>query len=463
MVEVSALETTTTSEALFTRRAVTGFLKGKSLLLPMFLASQCQTLSCPEGQTCSESGCVNEQVDETTLGEAQDTDTDLVIRLSQGTGAPPPVSDAGALIPDSGPNRPDANALDASTDSGSMIPMDAGVSEDASTFPDAQVGVVTSWPVVPSYITECRGSTPNVIPCPGTAGSAECGSTPHCGQDAQYPDPNEQSFVCVDANGQDQASCPAMVSANETVRDELTGLVWQRAELPGAMLWSAASDYCGNLAYGGQSDWRLPNAHELRSLSKLSWDPQRIDTTAFPVGSEEIYWTSTRSTLVSPQEMRALVLNFRTGWTLLSDMENQNAVRCVRAGPPPISVENRFSETTTDGDVVVSDNLSGLQWTRTFARNLVWRQALEHCEGLDYAGQSDWRLPKRNTLAGLLDYGQSFPATAFPGIRYSHPLPLSYWSSSPRASSSGAWSVDFVYGQNYEQGWNDTLFVRCVR
>ena len=37
-IEVSAVLTTSVARALFSRRAVTGFIKGKSLLLPMYLA-----------------------------------------------------------------------------------------------------------------------------------------------------------------------------------------------------------------------------------------------------------------------------------------------------------------------------------------------------------------------------------------------------------------------------------------
>jgi len=70
IVEVSAIKTATAAKPLFTRRALTGFVSNKSLLLPMFLASQCRTLICESGQTCTENGCVSETVDETSLKES---------------------------------------------------------------------------------------------------------------------------------------------------------------------------------------------------------------------------------------------------------------------------------------------------------------------------------------------------------------------------------------------------------
>jgi len=54
------------------------------------------------------------------------------------------------------------------------------------------------------------------------------------------------------------------------VLDNLTGLVWARnANLGGTKTWSAAITYCEALDYGGQTDWRLPNAKELYSLIDL--------------------------------------------------------------------------------------------------------------------------------------------------------------------------------------------------
>ncbi len=52
------------------------------------------------------------------------------------------------------------------------------------------------------------------------------------------------------------------------VLDNLTGLIWARnANMGGLMTWSAAITYCEALNYGGQTDWRLPNDRELKSLT----------------------------------------------------------------------------------------------------------------------------------------------------------------------------------------------------
>jgi len=126
MVDVSALGTSTTGQpsVLFTRQALTGFVEGKSLLLPMYLASQCQTLQCDAGQTCTEKGCVSERVDETRLREATGADDDLSIGPSR------PVESADAGV------QADANSV-SNGDAG--FGQDVGTPDGGATGPGAHL------------------------------------------------------------------------------------------------------------------------------------------------------------------------------------------------------------------------------------------------------------------------------------------------------------------------------------
>lgn len=54
---------------LFTRRVITAFVEGKSLVLPVFLAARCATLTCNDGTTCGENGCVSPEIDPGSLCE----------------------------------------------------------------------------------------------------------------------------------------------------------------------------------------------------------------------------------------------------------------------------------------------------------------------------------------------------------------------------------------------------------
>jgi hypothetical protein len=86
---------------------------------------------------------------------------------------------------------------------------------------------------------------------------------------------------------------------DNTVTDELTGLIWIKAPhaLEGnadAVPWAEAIGYCTNLVFAGKDDWRLPNILECESL----YDYTR-HSPALPEGHPFIplsganYWTST--------------------------------------------------------------------------------------------------------------------------------------------------------------------------
>jgi formylglycine-generating enzyme len=151
VIEVGAVLTSTKGieNLSFVRRAITRFVEGKSLILPMFLASQCLQRQCAAGLTCTESGCENETIDAMSLNESTRTDEDLVI---PGSGKDPVdaghTPDADQHIEDSGRvldagERPDSGGVrdaDEVPDSGGVrdadeVP-DSGVKPDVGFFPD---------------------------------------------------------------------------------------------------------------------------------------------------------------------------------------------------------------------------------------------------------------------------------------------------------------------------------------
>ena len=90
-------------------------------------------------------------------------------------------------------------------------------------------------------------------------------------------------------------------NGNETVTDNLTGLMWSKDASPEAggsgteeVRWLAALTYCNDLSLGGHTDWRLPNINELRSL----FDPG-LSRPYLPAGhrftgvQSNCYWSST--------------------------------------------------------------------------------------------------------------------------------------------------------------------------
>jgi hypothetical protein len=111
----------------------------------------------------------------------------------------------------------------------------------------------------------------------------------------------------------------------------------------------------------------------------------------------------------------------------------------------------RFTMTTITGDVVVTDNATGLMWVADgnsagcfSGGTKTWTQAIASAEGLTFAGYSDWRLPNVKELLSIVDYWRSNPAidpTYFP-----HTQPLIYWSSTTYISGGNAWGVYFLSG-----------------
>jgi len=79
-----------------------------------------------------------------------------------------------------------------------------------------------------------------------------------------------------------------------TIKDNFTGLVWQKNSSTTPMTWEAALSYTKTLTLGEKSDWRLPNIKELQSLNDVSRVKPSINKTFFPnIMTSAFYWSST--------------------------------------------------------------------------------------------------------------------------------------------------------------------------
>jgi hypothetical protein len=121
--------------------------------------------------------------------------------------------------------------------------------------------------------------------------------------------------------------------------------------------------------------------------------------------------------------------------------------------------EARFVD---NGDGTVTDNCTGLMWQKETAQynTYIWQQALQYCENLDLAGQTDWRLPNVRELQSIVDYGRQQPAIdPIFGAQSKW-----YWSSSTLLFfSSHAWLVMFESGSVSSTYKLDGYYVRAVR
>ncbi|MBM4388091.1 MAG: DUF1566 domain-containing protein, partial [Deltaproteobacteria bacterium] len=127
-------------------------------------------------------------------------------------------------------------------------------------------------------------------------------------------------------------------------------------------------------------------------------------------------------------------------------------------------------------------NVTGLVWMKcTYNADLTgctgdpfpnyrkdWQGAKDYCEGLEFAGKDDWRLPGIYELITIVNYGKTGPAidsTYFPNTMVTN----WYWSEDVDSGDSArAWIVSFLSGIAYTQIKKETNneplgYVRCVR
>jgi hypothetical protein len=65
----------------------------------------------------------------------------------------------------------------------------------------------------------------------------------------------------------------------------------------------------------------------------------------------------------------------------------------------------RFSE---NGNSTLTDNMTGLVWTKSASMQNTWVNGIAYCEGLTTDG-SDWRMPNVRELWSIMHFGQSLP------------------------------------------------------
>jgi len=249
-----------------------------------------------------------------------------------------------------------------------------------------------------------------------------------------------------------------------TVKDNVTGLTWQKAD-GGEMSWSNAVVYAQTNRVGGRSDWRLPTSHEAFSILNHDTVNPALDTNVFTLSAAEYWWTMD-SLVGDPSHVWAVNAGGGIGphWqteTISAGGSKRYHVRCVRgvsapAGGPIHHFVKNLNGTVTDLD-------TGLTWQQMEVTSVMnWESALRHAEDLSLGGYSDWRLPNIKELHSLNDEtlaGPSLDTNYFPGARG-----VRYWSSTTLDNqTNSAWWVDFQYGLVSYDSKSTNLYVRCVR
>lgn len=124
------------------------------------------------------------------------------------------------------------------------------------------------------------------------------------------------------------------------------------------------------------------------------------------------------------------------------------------------------------GDGTIKDNATGLEWVKQ-PENIggvwedggqptlvLWNDAIDNCNALNYAGHSDWRLPNVMELLSIVDYTKFDPCideTFFPNTKSGF-----YWSSTRDVEYANS-EMDVHFKSAYAWSANPAVHTRFVR
>ena len=222
-----------------------------------------------------------------------------------------------------------------------------------------------------------------------------------------------------------------------------------------------------NIGAGSKIDVYDENYNFLQAIDGSNDTKFKDSPPLFTVGSNEYLYVSDYGNngiqVFKPFNISTTPLNLpKTGQVTCYD-ESGNIIGCTGTGqdvdlhqgvawPSP-----RF---TDNGDGTVTDNLTGLIWTKDGnapgpvacfpAVAKTWQAALDYVACLNtnsYLGYTDWRLPNVNELKSLVHAGQSNISTWLNTQGFNNVQSYYYWSSTSYAGSPyDAWIVHMWNG-----------------
>jgi hypothetical protein len=110
----------------------------------------------------------------------------------------------------------------------------------------------------------------------------------------------------------------------------------------------------------------------------------------------------------------------------------------------------------------LTDSVSGLSWQLTSVGAQTQAQAVSHCEALELAGHTDWRLPSRLEYVSILDFGMGTGVGMPPGVAVETVGP--HWTRSAAGTAADQFFIVNDENATWTLAASSTPFsARCVR
>ena len=278
-------------------------------------------------------------------------------------------------------------------------------------------------------MTICTDENGSQILCPEEGGE-------FYGQDAQYA----VRGSCIPNHGLKEVMKPEVLENDFVeVKDDNTGLTWLYIGTRGD--YEDVQDGC-DISYGGKEDWRFPTPKELMTLAQndklFNGNPATDMISLFKIireGYESddysdkygIYlWSSIENYIYALEYGQTIPPKAYENYM---SVFNDGLLVCVSGEEYGKVSESDYSLVTRKGDRMVFDSSSNLFWQKDSAKAETWKDALNYCENLEYAGYSDWRLPNKNELVTLIDYSKIVPESGNSSSGGYYPGELSVYKS----------------------------------
>ena len=159
-----------------------------------------------------------------------------------------------------------------------------------------------------------------------------------------------------------------------------------------------------------------------------------------------------------------------------SDYNASNSTTCDRtsSGDDPSFTDN--------GDGTITDNCTNLEWKKCLEpdisttdcagihSNYSWKSAMARCEGLNFAGHTNWRLPNINELLSIVNYQKNDIGVpddpndpAVNKIFFPYTIGGNWSSTTLVSDAEKAWYVNFIVGNINVEDKTHITYIRCVR